>query len=261
MKVEILNPEVLIALNKNHGQFARVCYNSPEKHEEAIGKDCHENGHLSGSRCEYIKFKVTELDRGTSEQCLRHEIGNDVPIGYIDNYSFSDLSMMVTDVPQDQIVKNMASFRYIDKTGFKWAVPGEIKDHPRVLNTYESLMRVINATRAQMLAMLVEEGVDHKLANEAVNFTLPRATLSEFVVGMTPEALIHFMHKRLCSRAQEFIRELAIRMKHAVAQYNMEFAAELVPHCHYLLWCPEGKHSCGAVPTRKQLMERLGETK
>ena len=261
MKVEILNPDVLLNLNRNHGQFARVCYNSPEKHEEAIGKTCQETGHMSGSRCEYIKFKVSELDRGTSEQCLRHEIGTDVPFEYQDNYSFSDYSMKVTDVPADQIVKNMASFRYIDKTGFEWAVPGLILKYPQVYAIYDGLMEIINATRSQMLSMLVEQGADRKEANQAVNFVLPRATLSEFVIGFTPEALIHFMHKRLCCRAQEFVHELARLMRQEVMRYNEKFAAELVPHCQYLLWCPEGKHTCGAALTREELEARLRERK
>lgn len=75
MKVEILNPEALQNLYKNHGEFACVCYNtSPEKAEQ-VGKSCQKSGHLSGSRCEYIKFKISDVDRGTAEQIMRHEIG------------------------------------------------------------------------------------------------------------------------------------------------------------------------------------------
>ena len=46
-------------------------------------------------------------------------------------------------------------------------------------------------------------------------------------------------------------------MKQEVAKYNPEFAAELVPHCQHLLWCPEKKASCHAYPTKDELKEKL----
>ena len=66
MKVEIINPEVLTDLYKNHGVFACTCYNTPEKYADKVGKACQQDGHMSGSRCEYIKFRITGLDRGTA---------------------------------------------------------------------------------------------------------------------------------------------------------------------------------------------------
>ena len=109
-----------------------------------------------------------------------------------------------------------------------------------------------------MLDHLVEvEGVSEREAVEAVNFVLPRATTTSLVIGLTPEAMIQLCHKRLCTRAQEFIREVVSKMKKAVEAENSDFAKQLMPHCQHLLWCPEGKHSCGAYPTKKQLMEKL----
>lgn len=68
MQVEILNPDVVRDLYKNHGVFACVCYNTPEKYAERVGQSCQDNGHFSGSRCEYIKFRIKDIDRGTAEQ-------------------------------------------------------------------------------------------------------------------------------------------------------------------------------------------------
>lgn len=257
MNVEILNPEVLENLYRNHGLFACTCYNTPEKYADKVGKSCEEDGHTSGSRCEYIKFKITGLDRGTSEQCLRHEIGVSVPFEEQDNYSFSEYSDLVVDVSPDQIVKNMASFRYIDKDGFMFETPATIENCDKARNLYGELMGIINNYRSAIKEALVEDGVAEKTAVQDANFVLPRATTTEFVIGFTPEALIHFCHKRLCTRAQEFVRKLAILMKQEVAKYNAEYAAELVPHCQHLLWCPEKKHSCHAYPTKDELKEIL----
>lgn len=258
MKIEILNPEVVENLYKNHGEFACVCYDTPDKYAEKVGKSCQESGHMSGSRCEYIKFRISDVDRGTAEQCLRHEIGTYVPFEMQDNYSFGDDMERVVNVNSDQIVKNMASFRYIDKDGFNWVAPRNIKKYADTKAIYDDAMEYINKARKQIKEILESRGVDPHKANEDVNFLLPRATTTEFVIGFTPEALIHFCHKRLCTRAQEFIRSIAIEMKKEVAKYNKEFAdKELVPHCEFLLWCPEGKHSCGAAPQREEAEHRM----
>lgn len=261
MNVEILNPEVLTNLYHNHGLFACTCYNTPDKFADKVGKSCEDEGHMSGSRCEYIKFKITGLDRGTSEQCLRHEIGTAVPFEEQDNYSFSEYSELVTDVSPDQIVKNMASFRYIDKEGFSYEIPATIVKCTKAEEKYRDLMEIINDYRTLIKDALVEDGVPEKRAVQDANFVLPRATTTEFVIGFTPEALIHFCHKRLCTRAQEFIRELAVKIKQEVSKYNAEFASELVPHCQHLLWCPEKKHGCGAYPTRDEVQNILKAAK
>ena len=262
MKVHIINPDVLENLYENHGQFARVCYDTPEDMAEKVGRACQQSGHMSGSRCEYIKFLVTGVDRGTAEQCLRHEIGTWEPFEQIDNYAFADISDRMVDVNPAHIVKNMASFRYIDKSGFDYATPIFILMNSRAHEAYDKLMATIQETRAYMEDVLIEDGVSQKHANEAVNMVLPRATLSDFVIGFTPEALIHFCHKRLCTRAQEFIREVAMGMRNEVARYNRRFSDELVPHCEYLLYCPEGNKSCGRAPTKEEARELMyGERK
>lgn len=261
MDVEILNPEVLETLYKNHGEFARVCYDTPAKYAEKVGKACESSGHMSGSRCEYIKFRLTGVDRGTAEQCMRHEIGVRFPIDDMDNYSFADYSEKVTDVDSGQIVKNMASFRYIDKGGFEYIIPKEIEEDDNLSAGYKDLMSQINEMQIALKQLLLEKGVDKRRAVECANFVLPRCTTSTLTVGFTPEALIHFMHKRLCVRAQPEIRAVAIAMRNKVAEFNEEFSKDLVPHCQHLMWCPEGSMCCGARPTKEQLKAILKNNK
>ena len=257
MKVEIINPEVLKGLYRNHGVFACTCYDTPEKYAERVGKSCEKNGHMSGSRCEYIKFRISDVDRGTAEQCMRHEIGVSFPFEDMDNYTFDEYSEKVIDVSPDQIVKNMGSFRYIDKDGFTYTTPKEIENNQKAKLVYDALMRSINTARSELKDILDNSNIDSKRVNECINFVLPRATNSTLTIGFTPEALIQFMHKRLCNRAQPEIQKLAIMMKKAVAQINEEFSKELIPHCAHLMWCPEGKMSCGAYPTRDDVKAYL----
>lgn len=262
MKVKIINQEIVKNLSYNHGVFACTCYATPEKYAEKVGKSCESSGyegHMSGSRCEFIKFRISEIDRGTAEQCLRHEIGTVVPFEFQDNYTFAEYSELVKDVSPDQIIKNMASFRYIDKDGFHFETPETIAKCVEAKEEYEMLMSLINSSRNKIKNSLELAGVDSKQATQDANFVLPRATTTEFVIGFSPEALIHFCHKRLCTRAQEFIRQLAMLMKKEVQQYSEEFAKELTPHCQHLLWCPEGSRCCGAYPTRQELKVAVDE--
>ena len=122
MNVKIINPEVLQNLYKNHGEFACECYATPKKFAEKVGKSCEADGHMSGSRCEYIKFEI-EADRGTLEQMMRSEIG--VRYDNQDKYYYMDLIEAIPRVSPDEIVKNMASFRYIDKNNFKFEQSGK----------------------------------------------------------------------------------------------------------------------------------------
>ena len=257
MNVKLLNPEVLESLYKNHGEFACTCYNTPKEYAEKVGHSCQESGHMSGSRCEYIKFEI-EGDRGTLEQMMRHEIG--VRYDEIDKYAYSDRLEMIIDVNPTNIVKNMQSFRYVDKNEFTYVIPKNVLKFNDVRSLYEDTMEFIDRRRKELRDMLVSNGVDYKKAVEDANFILPRATNLKLTIGFTPEALIQFMFKRLCTRAQDEIRAIAMRMKREVAEVNAEFAMELVPHCQYLLWCPE-KKGCGAYMSKEDARAAIRQYK
>lgn len=257
MRVEIINKEDLIDLYKNHGLFACTCYDTPDKYADKVGKSCMKDGHTSGSRTEYIKFRLYDIDRGTAEQIMRHEIGTDYEWN---TYSYQDRIEIMLDVNPNNIIKNMQSFRYVDKNGFTYTIPKNIQENNKAKKLYEELMEQIDLTRAAIKELLLDSGVKKEKAIEDSNFVLPRATNLTLTIGFTPEALIHFMHKRLCVRAQDEIRAVAIEMKKVVKELLPEYAKQLMPHCQHLLWCPEGeKMTCGAYPRKEELIEMLSK--
>ena len=257
MRVEIINKDELTNLYENHGLFACTCYDTPDKYAKKVGKSCNEDGHMSGSRTEYIKFRLYDIDRGTAEQIMRHEIGTDYDWN---TYSYQDRIEIMIDVNPNNIIKNMQSFRYVDKDGFTYTIPNNIQRIEEALTLYTDLMNNIDFCRNKIKSILLEHGVEEKKATEDANFVLPRATNLTLTIGFTPEALIHFMHKRLCTRAQDLIRAVAIQMKEAVREILPEFAEQLVPHCQHLLWCPESKKmTCGAYPRKEDLLKELKE--
>lgn len=232
MNVKILNPDAVSRLFTNWGETSVICYDTHTDDPTPIGKGCMANGHFSGSRGDFIKFLVTDIPRFTVDQAVRHEVG---------------------------VFKNVQSFRYVDKDCFSYEVPVEITDNPELLAKYDRHMQDTMSLYEDIQSYVLSKGKTQERANEQARYVLPISTHTAFVIGFTIEGLIHFMHKRLCSRAEDIIRQLAVEMKKEVVKILPNLESRLVPECQYLLWCPEGKKSCGAYPTKKQLKEIINK--
>lgn len=242
MKVTLLNPEEVKNIYKEWGIFACECYDTPKNLAEKVGNACNKSGHYSGSRTEYIKFQIEGVDRGVAEQALRHEIGV--------RQTGDELTY---DENPNNIIKNMKSFRYVNMDNFEYTTPNTIEIYKEAQAEYDSLMDTINKSRMKIRDILESKGVDTHTAIEDANYVLPRATNTSFCIAFTLEAFIHYMHKRLCRRAQLYHGILAKLMRIEVLKVLPDLYTELVPHCKYLLWCPEGDKSCGMMPTKEEL--------
>ena len=230
MKVTILNPEETTRLFEYWGKASCVCYDTVTNTPEKIGKGCMNSGHFSGSRGRYILFKVEGCPRFTIDQAVRHE---------------------------DGVMKNVQSFRYVSKDSFVYEVPSEITDNTELLAKYHAHMMKTMELYTEIQEYVFTKTNSHERANEQARHVLPISTHADFVIGMTVEALMHFANVRLCVRAEDKIRELAIEMKKATLELLPELKDKLVPNCQALLWCPEGHASCGAYPTKNQLKKCL----
>ena len=234
MKVTILNPEETTRLFEYWGKASCVCYDTKTETPEKVGKGCMNSGHFSGSRGRYILFKVEGCPRFTIDQAVRHDIG---------------------------VMKNVQSFRYVSKDSFVYEVPVEIKDNEELLAKYHAHMMKTMELYSEIQDYVFEKTGSHERANEQARHVLPISTHADFVIGMTVEALIHFENSRLCIRAEDKIRELALGFKNATLELLPELKDKLVPNCQALLWCPEGHASCGAYPTKKQLKQMIAEVR
>ena len=232
MNVKILNPEEAKKLFYYWGMASCVCYDTKTNTPEKIGKICMNNRHFSGSRSQYILFLVEGCPRFTIDQAVRHE---------------------------DGVMKNVQSFRYVSKDSFAYEVPIEITDNTELLAKYHAYMMDAMDLYKEIQQYVLDKTESNERANEQARYTLPISTHASFVIGMDVEALIHFCNMRLCVRAEDKIRELAIEIKKVSLEILPELKEKLVPNCQALLWCPEGKDSCGAYPTRKQLKEILSK--
>lgn len=234
MKVTILNPEETTRLFEYWGKASCVCYDTETEAPEKVGKHCMNSGHFSGSRGRFILFKVEGCPRFTIDQVVRHEVG---------------------------VMKNVQSFRYVSKDSFVYEVPVEITDNAELLAKYHAHMMKTMELYTEIQDYVFNKTNSHERANEQARHVLPISTHADFVVGMTVEALIHFANARLCIRAEDKIRELALMFKKVTLELLPELKDKLVPNCQALLWCPEGKASCGAYPTKEQLKQMIAEVR
>lgn len=232
MRVTILNPDEAKKLFYWWGMASKVCYDTKTNTPEMIGKHCMATGHFSGSRSQYILFQVDDCPRFTIDQAVRHE---------------------------DGIMKNVQSFRYVGKNSFAYEIPTEIKDNDYLLKWYIKHMDDTIDLYSHIQDYVKNKTNNQERANEQARYVLPMATHASFVIGMDIEGLIHFCNVRLCARTEDKHRVLAQLIRHAVLEILPELKDALVPNCQKMLYCPEGRHGCGAYPTKDELKEIIKE--
>lgn len=89
-----------------------------------------------------------------------------------------------------------------------------------------------------------------KKAIENARYVLPNACETKIVVTMNLRSLINFCRHRVCRRAQEEIRELALAMIDEVEQLSPLLAKCLGATCQFGK-CPEGNMTCGKPYPKK----------
>lgn len=230
IKVTLLNPDEVKNFIRNHGYIACICYDTDERYAERVGLNCLESGHLSGSRGDYFKFEI-ECPRFTADQIMRHEQG---------------------------VFKNCQSQRYVDMDNFECYIPPRIANDRMLSAVYDLVLDWYTKQYSVIRDALAKQGIEGGKANDLMRTLLPIGVKTKLRIGFDIEALTHFMNKRLCSRADEPIRQVAKLMKEEVLAVEPRYADILVPHCKSLLYCPEHK-SCGAYPTKEEFKKLISK--
>ena len=222
IKVTLLNKEEVKNFIKQHGEIATVCYNTNEKYAEKVGLSCLASGHLSGSRGDFFKFEI-ECPRYTADQIFRHEVG---------------------------VFKNCESQRYVDMNKIEVYVSPRVMKDSDLRYHYKHYEELIN-TYYKGIINDAEHLFPGKI-NDLVRTLLPIGVKTKLRIGFTLEALINFCGKRLCMRADEVIRRVAILMRDEVLSVEPRYEEYLKVQCESMLFCPE-KESCGYKPKKEEL--------
>ena len=233
IKVELMNPEAVKDFIRQHGLAACVCYNTPEKYAEKVGLSCLKEGHTSGSRGDMFKFRI-KCPRYCADQIMRHEIG---------------------------VFKNCQSQRYVDMDdNFSIYVPPQVMEDEALREMYGFYEEECRDRYTILREEMIARGITGEQANDLMRTMLPIGVECNLTMGFTIEALIHFMHKRLCVRADAPIRKVAQLMKEEVLNVEPRYKDLFVPQCVNMLYCPE-KHSCGMFGPKEDLIKAMEEYK
>jgi thymidylate synthase (FAD) len=232
LKVELINQDELKNYFKRWGRFSAKCYNTPLKYAERVGKHCLKSGHMSGSRSIYFEFDVSGISRACATQMNRHEIG---------------------------VVKNLKSQRYCDDSNSECVIPPVIEKIPEAKLVFEAQVQNALLSYKTLQNILAEHGITGEKANQDARYILSEGTVTEGTYAFTTEALINFAHKRLCSRAQWEIREVARKMCKQAIEVVPELKDKLVPTCVDRGYCIEDK-CCGLRPKKEDVIPSLDYT-
>ena len=232
-KVELINAEEVKEFVKNHGKFASICYNSNEKYAEAIGRDCLKSGHMSGSRGDYFKFKLTNVPRDMIDQLIRSEEG---------------------------CYKNVQSFRYVNKNGFDIYAPPEVIKDEELKNIFIEAQNKANELYGKAIDRLSELGYKGEKANQIARHMLPIGTESAVAIGFDIEGLIHLANIRLCTRAELPVRRITQMMIEEVQKVTHEYDDLLVCKCDRDMYCTESK-CCGKYPSKEEVKKLIEKGK
>lgn len=230
MKVTLLNKEEVKNFYKIWGMFSCKCYNTNTKFAEKVGKSCHKTRHYSGSRAFHFIFEIEDVPRSAIDQLVRHEQG---------------------------VIKNIQSQRYTDSSHLGWYTPDVITKYPDLQRVWDAGFKEDSEDYKFIVEQLEKlEGWTGEKAREVARGRLGIDIYSSGTIGFTIEALEHFMHKRLCFRAQEPIRKLANLIKNTVLAELPELKPYLVAECFALGYCNENHMQCNelkhsAMPTKE----------
>ena len=229
IKVELLNPEEVKNFIKNHGIFACQCYMTPEKFAERVGMSCLVEGHTSGSRADMFKFRIY-APRYCCDQIMRHSVGTAI---------------------------NCQSQRYVDMDeNFSIYVPPQVMNDEYLVDLYAEFELQSKLQYKVIREEMLRRNITGEQANDLMRTMLPIGVGCNLTMGFTIEALIHFMHKRLCVRADAPIRQVAKLMKEVVLAVEPRYAELFVPQCQNDMFCPE-KHGCGAYPNKEEVQRLI----
>ena len=231
IKVRLLNPDEVKHFIRNHGYIACICYGTDERNAEKVGLNCLRSGHTSGSRGDFFKFEI-ECPRFTADQIMRHEQG---------------------------VFKNCQSQRYVDMDNFDCYVSPKVANDPDLKDIYEQFELSTREWYQAIRCEMQTRGISGEQANDLMRTLLPIGVPTKLRIGFDIEALIHFMHKRLCLRADEPIRQVARLMRNEVLAVEPRYSEFLVPQCQSLMYCPEKHGGCGAYPSKEELKKILRE--
>jgi len=167
------------------------------------------SGHTSTLEHQMFTFSVEGLSRVGETQLVRKRVGA--------SYS-------------------IRSGRYVNMSEAEYVIPESIKNSSIYPRYVEHLEKAQN---------LYQNMIDLKIPEEDARFIQSQSLGTKIVVSMSGLAMLDFLEKRECTRAQWEIRKMAIEMHKLVKPISPIVFENAGPTCKTQGVCWEGKRSCG----------------
>lgn len=199
--------------------------------EEKLVKKVLRSGHESIAEHVNFTFLIEGISRACSHQLVRYR-----------HCSFSQLSQRYTKVG------TLKDAEY----AFLKCVDGDYEGARDILRTYfvfpesEKLVeRMVD--RITTVFYYYHDMIRDGMKPEDARALLPNCTKTDILMTVNLRELMHICNERLCTRAQEEIRELVGKMRDLVLENSPELDEFLIPKCKKYGHCFEEK-SCGLMP-------------
>lgn len=277
MRVELIgateNPELIIAT------AAKLCYSSAniddlmekqtyEKIESFISR-LEEMGHESPFEHASFTFAIEDVSRITEQQLTRHRIASySIQSGrYVDRsnaqfYMPSDIEEIeeAKDIYVDLIEKSKDSYKQISDILLKHRIRSFLVMEKQLFDrdcSDEHLLEVMKTTFKEELSKF------KKRAIENARMTFLSSLNTKIIVTMNVRTLWNFFKHRCCYRAQDEIRELAMKMLTILKDKHPLIFKHAGASCKSGI-CPEGKSmQCDVfkkiIPTYEDVRELIAK--
>jgi len=177
-------------------------------------------GHVSVTEHANFTFSVKGISRACSHQLVRHRLA-----------SYTQQSQRYVKFAKDEL---------------EYVTPESILKS-KYSTEYTEFMRKIADFYERMSS---------EIPVEDARYILPNSMKTNIVITMNARELNYFFSMRLCNRSQWEIRELAEKMLKEVKPVAPILFENAGPKCDNLGYCPEGKLSCGRMPTKEQVLKK-----
>jgi len=236
MQVRLLPVDELSVIRKLY-IACRTCYSAGSpitNYEKEFTEEAHSkedmlklinyvmsSGHTSILEVQNLTFLIEGVDRSLTHQLVRHRAG---------------------------IVFQQQSQRYVEfKDGkFDYVIPKSIKVTESLKSDFESTMLLLG----RMYDKFIKAGVPA----EDARAILPNACCTNITMTVNLRELGHICNERLCSTAQEPIRELFREVTKQTVEVLPFMKNFLVPKCEMLGYCNEPRRTCGRKKLRDEVL-------
>lgn len=182
------------------------------------------SGHHSTLEHQQLTFLISGVSRALTHQLTRHRICN----------------------------ISQQSQRYVEfKDGiFEYVTPSKIRNNEEALKVFEDTMGTLSEAYKKL--------VDLGMPAEDARAVLPNACTTNLTWSCNLRELMHICNERLCTCAQQEIRQLFMEIKKKTVAQLPFMNPYLVPKCEMLGYCNEdSKRSCGRKYTKDVVIGSL----